>query len=76
MQKKTMNIREFRMYVLCALEYAKRSENLREDGSVNWDYVSADLHIINDIGEFDLVDIECVLDCAANGGVSFKFASA
>ena len=62
--KKKMNIRESRLFVSAAKLYATASENLREDGSVNWDYVSADLHIINDIGKFRDVDIECVLETA------------
>ncbi len=59
--KKKMNIRESRLFVSAAKLYATRSDNLREDGSVNWDWVSADLHIINDIGRFRDVDIEIVL---------------
>ena len=45
--KLKMNIREFRLFVSAAALYAKRSDNLNADGSVNWDFVSADLHVEN-----------------------------
>ena len=67
--KKKMNIREFRLFVSAAEAYASLSGNLRDgDGSVNWDFVSADLHINNSIGDFLDEDIEAVL-CAADLGV-------
>ena len=66
--KKKMNIREFRLFVSAAALYAKRSDNLNADGSVNWDFVSADLHVENDIGNFRVDDVEAVL-CAADLGV-------
>jgi len=66
--KKKMNIRELRLFVSAAGAYASLSDNIKDDGSVNWDFVSADLHINNSIGDFLDEDIEAVL-CAANLGV-------
>jgi len=65
---KKMNIREFRMFVSAAQLLSTASENIREDGSVNWDFVSADLYMTNDAGEFRDEDVEAVL-CAADLGI-------
>jgi hypothetical protein len=64
---KKMNIREFRLFVSAATLLSTASDN-RENGSVNWDFVSADLHTIYNIGEFRDEDIEAIL-CAADLGV-------
>ena len=66
--KKKMNIREFRLFVSAAEAYASLSGNIKGDGSVNWDFVAADLHINNFIGNFLDEDIEAVL-CAADLGI-------
>lgn len=39
-----LNKSEFKYVVK---KYAVRAENLRSDGTVNWDYVDADLHLDN-----------------------------
>ena len=63
-KKKKMNKREFEMFVSAARVYAAFDENLREDGSIILDFVSADLFSNNGIGEFRGEDSEAVL-CAA-----------
>jgi hypothetical protein len=62
--KKKMTSFEFSMLVGVAQRLSRVGENLRSDGSINWDFVSADLHIDNNIGEYCSDDVNEVL-CAA-----------
>ncbi len=63
-----MPIEKFRETVDAAIEYSKMEENLHEDGSVNWDYVSADVYLGDPLFDFDAEDVEAAL-CAASAGI-------
>ncbi len=75
-----MPIEKFRETVDAAIEYSKMEENLHEDGSVNWDYVSSDVYrdmldqwyagvyLGDPLFDFDAEDVEAAL-CAASAGI-------